>query len=94
MSVDRDRPTREYEEGTIGLWIGEDDIEMLREFDQRFSVGDGNSRSKAIKRAMRLLITLDKTLDRVSWSLEDERALLSWAQQAFNDAVRREEGDE
>ncbi|UIO98935.1 hypothetical protein Hbl1158_10350 [Halobaculum sp. CBA1158] len=94
MSVDRGRSSREYEEGTIGIWIGEDDLDMLREFDHRFSEGDGRSRSKAIKRAMRLLITLDSTLDRVAWSFDDERGLLAWARQAFDDAIEREESGE
>jgi len=93
MSVDRGRSSREYEEGTIGVWMGEDDLEMLREFDHRFSEGEGRSRSASIKRSMRLLIVLDKALDRVSWSLGDERALLTWAEQAFRDAIDREEGD-
>ncbi|WP_435065930.1 hypothetical protein [Halobaculum sp. EA56] len=93
MSVDRGRSSREYEEGTIGVWIGEDDLDMLREFDHRFSEGDGRSRSAAIKRAMRLLITLDEVLDRVSWTLDDERALLTWSRQAFLRAVEREEGE-
>lgn len=94
MSVDRGRSSRSYEEGTIGVWMGEDDLEMLREFDHRFSEGEGKSRSQAIKRAMRLLITLDQTLDRVSWSFDDTRGLLAWCRQAFDDAIDRELDDE
>lgn len=86
MTPDEDATT-----GTTGVWIGEDDAEMLAEFDDRFKADRG--RSRAIKDAMRLALDVHGALDAVGVDPEEfpsDRAFRAWVRQAVVDHANRE----
>lgn len=77
--------------GTTGVWIGENDAEMLAEFDARFKQERG--RSRAIKDAMRLYLDVHETLDSDGVDAESfpsDREFRAWVRQALVDQLRRE----
>lgn len=49
---------------TTGIWFGEDERELLKEFDRLFAAQRGAdfSRSKELKRAMRVHMTVEQVL--------------------------------
>ena len=75
--------------GTTGVWIGEDDAEMLAAFDARFKEERG--RSRAIKEAMRLSLDVHETLDAAGVDPDEfpsDRELRAWVRQAVVDHAR------
>jgi len=49
---------------TTGIWFGEDERELLEEFDRVFATQRGSdfSRSRELKRAMRVYLTVERVL--------------------------------
>ena len=77
--------------GTTGVWIGEDDVELLEAFDERFKAERG--RSRAIKEAMRLSLDVHDALDAAGVdpdAFPSDREFRAWVRQALVDHARRE----
>ena len=76
---------------TIGVWIGEDDAELVDEFDELFGMKPNYSRSKEVKRAMRTHITIELALREVGVEEEIEpRERQHLLRQAILDLYRGE----
>jgi hypothetical protein len=76
---------------TIGIWVGTDDESLVEEFDSRFVAGPEDSRSREIKRAMELMLALDRALERSAFDLS---ATDREAKHLLREAIRAQERQE
>lgn len=86
MDSEEDVPT-----GTTGVWIGDEDAEMVAAFDARFKADRG--RSAAIKEAMRLYLDVYEALDASGVDPDgfpSDREFRAWVRQAVVDHATRE----
>ena len=75
---------------TVGIWVG-DDEDVVDEFDSRFNSGEGTySRSKEIKNAMRLAISIEETLQDAGYGDLPTREKRYLIRQAILDQARRD----
>lgn len=74
---------------TVGVWIG-DDEDLIDKFDDQFGEPSDYSRSRTIKDAMRLYLTVDDTIDDIEYDFPNERAKRSFVRQAIMTQARVE----
>jgi hypothetical protein len=75
---------------TFGMWVNEDELDVIEEFDQLHNTGDGTySRSEQMKEALRLANAVAETKKRIGYDLEGHM-LRSWVKQSMLDQARRE----
>lgn len=80
---------------SIGIWIGEDD-DLIDRFDRRFGTDDPQwSRSKEVKRSMRLHLAVEQALTELPWTFQSEQAKRHWIERVLRMAaeVEREGGE-
>ena len=74
-------------DSTIGIYPGSE-ADMIEEFDEYFETRPGSySRSREIKRSMRLYLGVQQALDELDYDL-DERSLRHFVRQAMFDKDR------
>lgn len=75
---------------TFGMWVNEDELDVIEEFDRLHNTGDGTySRSEQMKEALRLANAVAETKNRIDYDLEGHM-LRHWVKQAMLDQARRE----
>ena len=76
---------------TISLWVGQDDVELLEEFDAYYKLeSDGPySRGNRIKEAMELQLTIDQAIDEVGYDIDNPRDKRNFVRQLILDDARR-----
>lgn len=76
---------------TYGMWVPEDEEQLIEDFDRLHNTGDGTySRSEAMKNALRLANAVARTKQRIGYNHLQGRQLKHWLQQAMQDQARRE----
>lgn len=77
-------------DSTIGIYAGAE-ADMIEEFDEFFETRPGSySRSREIKNAMRLYLSVQETLEELDIDIP-ERSQSHWIKQALLDQARREQ---
>ena len=80
---------------TIGVWIGPGDEELVAAFDDLHNDGDGTySRSREIKHAMDLAVTIEETLESAGLDDLEGRGRSAFIRQAILDQARQQRADD
>jgi len=74
---------------TFGTWVGEQET-IKDDFDSQLGDRHDYSRSRMVKEAMRLYLTVDSTLDEIEYTFPNERAKRSFVRQALLTQARIE----
>jgi hypothetical protein len=76
---------------TIGIWINEDEEDLVDNFDEAFNDGTSTySRSESLKDLMELGIAIKKVQGQIGYQHLQGRQLKHWVQQCMRDQARRE----